>query len=192
MEFEGKQHAVANLIAGGPVDDTDRVAVCIKGHINGCESRLEAFMTGWPFGVTYIVQSTPGDLRHESDAGSKITLLPRIGRGAWSFFSHILLFEAKGMNVHDRRLEKQIIFSYDNQEEALRLIKYPGIADILLTLESDCKLKEMIIKTTAGICFTQGVNFKELDLDMCSATFNYLAQIAQVMSEIFASPTDAR
>lgn len=186
MELEGKQRDVASLIDGEAVDDSDRVAVCIKGTVDGFPAQLEAFMTGWPFGVNYVVQTRVIDEPHAPNAGgSKITILPRLGRGLMSVFSRIFLFESKGMYVNDRNLEKKLIFSYDYRDEALRIIKYPGIPDILLTLESDCKLKEMIIKTEAGIFFSQGVCFNDLDLDLCRATFNYLGQIAKVMSEMY-------
>lgn len=185
MEFEGKQKDIANLLNGEAIDESDRVAVCIKGTVNGLPAQLEAFMPGWPFGVTYVVQTRTFDDQQKAHGGEKITITPRIGQGFMSFFSHIFLFESKGMFVNDKALEKKLIFSYDYRDEALRIIKYPGIPEILLTLESDCKLKEMIIKTEAGIFFSQGVSFQDLDLDLCRATFNYLGQIAQVMAEIF-------
>lgn len=185
MELEDKQRAVGKLIDGEPVDESDRVAICVKGKVLGFPAQLESFMVGWPFGVNYIVQTKVFADPSSADGGTKITLLPRLGRGPLSFFAHIFLFESKGMGVNDRNLERKIIFSYDDRDQALRIIKYPGIPEILLTLEQDCKLKEMTIMTNAGIYFNQGVNFKELDLDLCHATFNYLGQIAQVMAELF-------
>jgi hypothetical protein len=186
MELEGKQRDIAGLIDGEAVDDSDRVAVCIKGTVEGFPAQLEAFMPGWPFGVTYVIQTkVMEDPHNQNSGGSKITILPRIGRGFMSFFAHVFLFESKGMYVNDRDLEKKLIFSYEYRDEALRLIKYPGIPDILLTLESDCKLKEMIIKTGAGIYFSQGVSFRDLDADLCRATFGYLGQIARVMGDMF-------
>ncbi len=188
VDLPGKQNAVAKLINGEVIDDTDRVAVCIKGVVNGFPAQFDAFMTGWPFSVTYIVESRvveSGSDQRDAEDCAKISIVPRFGQGFWSIFSKIFLFESKGMSVGDRRLEKKMIFSYDLREPALRLIKYPGIPEILQVLEEDCKMKEMMMKTNAGIIFTQSANFEELDLDMCQATFNYLSQIAKVMSEIF-------
>lgn len=187
MELESKQRAVAQLISGEAVDDSDRVAVCIKGHVNGWPAQLDAFMVAWPFGCTYIVQSRiVDDPQQQHDlGGAKVTILPRLGQGLFSIFAHIFLFESKGMSVNDKRLEKKLIFSYDDKDTIMRIVKYPGIPEILMALEEDCKLKEMVIKTDGGVCFSQAVSFQDLDLDLCNATFNYLGQITQVMSEIF-------
>lgn len=186
VEMEQKQRDVASLIDGEVIDDTDRVAVCIKGTVNGFPAQLETFMTGWPFNVTYVVESNkqrPDDF--DPQDGAKISVLPRLGQGLWGIFTHIFLFESKGMSIGDKRLEKKLIFSYDLRDPTLRLLKYPGVGESLLVLEEDCKLKEMTIKTNAGLYFIQGSTFEELDLDLCSATFNYLGQVAQVMSELF-------
>ena len=186
VELAEKQQDIANLINGEVIDDTDRVAVCIKGKVNGFPATLEAFMTGWPFNCTYVVESVleRDPDRHPED-GAKISVLPRMGQGLWGIFTHIFLFEGKGMSVNDRRLEKKLIFNYDLRDPALRLIKYPGIAETLMVLEEDCKLKELILKTNAGLYMIQGCSFDSLDLDLCSATFNYMAQVAQVINELF-------
>ena len=186
MEYEAQQRAVARLIDGEPVDESDRVAVCIKGMVNGFPAQLEAFMATWPFSVTYVVQSNAvqkaaGHLEKQA----KVTLAPRLGQGVFSFFAHAFLFEAKGMTVNDKKLDRKFIVSYDYKDPALRILKYPGVPDILLTLENDCKLKELIIKTDSGIYMVQGTSFQFLDLDLCRATFNYMGQIAQVLSEQF-------
>lgn len=186
MEFEAQQRAVARLIDGTAVDESDRVAVCIKGKVNGFHAQMEAFMGSWPFSVTYVVQShSQENTERNPQEQAKITMIPRFGQGFFSFFTHVFLFEAKGMGVNDKKLERKFISTYDNKEPALRILKYPGIADILLTLESDCKLKELVIKTDGGIYMVQGSSFQFLDLDLCRATFNYLGQVAQVLSELF-------
>lgn len=190
MELYGKQQAVAKLIDGEVIDDTDRVAVCIKGLVKGFPTRIEAFMTGWPWSVTYAIETNlvlnPDEDRDDySNEHAKINIIPRIGKGLWTMFSRAFLFEAKGMKVHDKRIEKQMIVSYDNSEPALRFIKYPGAAEILLTLHEDCHLKEMIIKTNEGIYFSQGVNFNEMDMDLCQATCNYLGELGQVLADAF-------
>jgi hypothetical protein len=190
MEYEALQNTVAELIGGTVVDDTDRVAVCIKGTVNGFPCQLEAFMANWPFSVTYVVQTKPTDEisaqnEEEMDDQAKITLLPRVGQGFLSFFAHAFLFESRGMTVHDKKLERKFIFTYDNKDPALRMIKYPGIPEILITMEEDCKLKELVIKTNGGLYLVQGTSFQNLDPDLCQATFNYMGQIAQVLSELF-------
>lgn len=182
MELKQKQHDVASLFEGEVMDESDRVAVSVKGYVEGFRAQLRAFAVDWPFDVSYIIETTDVPEEHEQ---SKIVVVPRMGRGLWSFLSHIFLFESKGMSVNDKRLEKKLVFSYDYRDTALRLIKYPGVPDILAVLEEDCHMKELVIKTDTGICFTQGTNFKSLDLDLCQATFNYLGQLAKVMNELF-------
>ena len=190
MDLYGKQQAVAGLIDGEVIDDTDRVAVCIKGITHGFPIRLEAFMVGWPWSVTYaietnLIEDPNQEQNYNPNEHARINLLPRIGKGIWSILSRTFLFETKGQKVHDKRLEKELIITYDNHEPALRFIKYPGAAEILATLAEECHLKEMIIKTNEGIYFSQGVNFKEMDMDLCQATFNYLGELGQVLSEAF-------
>jgi len=143
-------------------------------------------MATWPFSVSYVVQSTSSGDRGAGEAEqTKITMVPRLGRGFFSFFSHIFLFEAKGCSVENKKLEKKYIISYDRREPAMRFFRYPGVAEILLTLEEDCKLRELVIKTDSGLFMVQGTSFQMLDTDLCRATFNYMGQIAGVLSELF-------
>lgn len=185
-ELEGKQLALAKLIDGQVVDDTERVAVHVKGSINGFPATLQAFSTGWPFGCMYaietnVVETEPANpLEH-----AKITILPRMGRGPWSFFFHTFLFESKGRAVRDKKLESKLIFSYDNAEPALRFCKYPGVPDILLEMEKYSKIKELVIKTDQGLYLSQGISFKNLDLDVCQATFKWMGELGQVLHDAF-------
>lgn len=190
VELLGKQEAVAGLIDGEVIDDSDRVAVCIKGIVNGFPARLETFMVGFPWSVSYaletnIVENPDEDRSHYNKDQAKINFVPRIGKGMWSILSRLFLFETKGQKVHDKQLEKTMIITYDNQEPALRFIKYPGVSEILMTLHDDCHLKEMVVKTDEGIYFNQGVNFKDMDMDLCQATFKYMGELSQVLAEAF-------
>lgn len=185
-ELEGKQLALAKLIDGQVVDDSDRVAVHVKGVVNGFPATLQAFATGWPFGCMYAIETSPPDreilnpLEH-----AKITILPRMGRGVWAFFFHTFLFEAKGRGVRDKKLENKLIFSYDNVEPALRFCKYPGVPEILFEMEKYSKMKELVIKTDQGLYLTQGIAFKNLDLDVCQATFRWMGELGEVIHEAF-------
>ncbi len=186
MKLEAQQRAVARLIDGTVVDERDRVAVWIKGTVNGFPAQLEAFMATWPFSTTYVVRtSTAENPDRNLQEQAKIDMVPRFGQGIFSFFSHAFLFEAKGMNINDKMLEKKFIITYDSINPTMRIFKYPGISDILLILETDCKLKELVIKTDSGLYMVQDTSFQGLDLDLCHATFNYMGQIAQVLSELF-------
>lgn len=186
-DTNAKQKAIAGLIDGRIDNEQERVAVSIHGVAKGFPATLEAFSTTWPFSVSYAIEINTVQDPHKEDSFShaKVDIVPRVGRGLMSFFFRTFLFESKGLTVHDRKLESKLIFSYDNGEPALRFIKYPGVADILLTLERECKMKEMIVKTDAGIFFSQGVSFNELDLDMCRATFNFIGELGQILSDAF-------
>jgi hypothetical protein len=143
-----------------------------------------------PWSVSYaletnIVENPDEDRSHYNKDQAKINFVPRIGKGMWSILSRLFLFETKGQKVHDKQLEKTMIITYDNQEPALRFIKYPGVSEILMTLHDDCHLKEMVVKTDEGIYFNQGVNFKDMDMDLCQATFKYMGELSQVLAEAF-------
>lgn len=189
VELLSKQEAVAGLIDGEVVDDSDRVAVCIKGIVAGYPARLEAFMVGWPWSVSYAIETNivedPAAHDFSATDQAKINFLPRIGKGLWSIASKLFLFETKGQKVHDKKLERSMIITYDNQEPALRFIKYPGVSEILQTLHDDCNMKEMVVKTDEGIFFSQGVNFRDMDMDLCQATFKYMGELTQVLSDAF-------
>lgn len=186
MELEGKQQAVAKLIDGQVVDDSERVAVLLKGVVKGFPATLQAFSVTWPFDCTYAIETQlveNPNINPEEQA--HITILPRMGRGMFQFFAHIFLFEAKGQSVKDKKLENKLIFTFNNKEPALRFVKYPGVAEILLEMEKYSKFKELVIKTDQGLYLTQGVSFKNLDLDMCQATFRWMSELGEILQEAF-------
>lgn len=187
MELLPKQNAVANLIDGQVTDETERVAVCIKGVVNGFPVTLEAFMVGWPWSVTYCIETNVVDKEDVNPADHAIiNLVPRMGRGLlFGFFSRIFLFESKGASVGDKKLESSLIISFNNREPAMRFLRYPQVGDLLINLERYCKLREMIVRTDQGILFTQSNNFKTMDLDTFQATFKYLGELAQVIADAF-------
>ena len=185
-ELEGKQLALAKLIDGQVIDDSERVAVHVKGQVNGFPATLQAFSTGWPFGCMYAIETNPGaQVEVSLENQAKITILPRMGRGIWSFFFHAFLFESKGRGVRDKKLESKLIFSYDNAEPALRFCRYPGVPDILLEMEKYSKIKELVIKTDQGLYLSQGVSSHLLDTDVCQATFKWMGELGQVIHDAF-------
>ncbi|MBY0356590.1 MAG: hypothetical protein K2W82_01205 [Candidatus Obscuribacterales bacterium] len=187
-EVDAKQKTIAKLIDGQVVDSDGRVAVCVKGVAKGFPATFEAFSPGWPFGCSYAIETNllQNPQSNANDNQAKISVIPRVGRGLLSFFFHTFLFESKGMPVNDKKLQSRLIFSYDDQAVAMRFIKYPGVADLLLTLESECKMKEMIIKTDAGIYLSQANSFNSMNLDLCKATFNFMADLGQVLADSFS------
>lgn len=189
MELEGKQQAIAKLIDGQVVDDSERVAVLLKGVVKGFPATLQAFSVGWPFGCTYALETNLIENPNiDPDEQAHVTILPRMGRGVMQFFYHIFLFEQKGKSVKDKKLEDRLIFNFNNREPAMRFIKYPGVSDTILEMEKYSKFRELVIKTDQGLYLNQAISFKNLDLDVCQATFRWMGELAEVLQEAF-TPT---
>lgn len=187
-----KQQEIADLIQGTVEDQSDRVAVCIKGRFGPYPATLEAFMTHWPFGVMYSLEtkdSSSSSLSEvEVDPGenaAKISISPRVNRGIFSIVGRLIFFEGKGMPTKSRQLESKMIFSYDNALVAQRFLRYPGVEEILLSLERDVKFSELIIRTDVGVYLAQGNSFNSLDRDVCLVTFKRLAELNDVLVESF-------
>src|ERR1700722_4253319 len=104
-----KMKAFADIIEGRVVHDEARVQVCIKGTILGFPATYEAIGAGFPFGGNYFIETKViDDPEEEPDPRTlKLTVLPRVARGLLQFLARIMLFEAKGQSVGDKRLEKQ-------------------------------------------------------------------------------------
>jgi hypothetical protein len=196
VDESSKKQAIAEIIDGTVIDDSDRVAVSIKGTVKGFPARFEAINTGWPFGVVYTLETNlvaagnlladpnqQPDLRNDC----KITIYPRMGRGMMGIVTKLLLFEASGQSVGDKKLEKTFNFSYDEREVAERFIRYPGVADHLMALEDSAKFSELVIRTRVGVYLAQPSSFNSLDIDVCRATFNSLGEMAQVLFEAFSN-----
>jgi hypothetical protein len=185
---EAKVETIANLIDGRIVDDSDRVAVCVKGMVEGFPATFEAIYTHWPFGVVYTVEINPvadPNKPNQSAVSDQITIYPRMGRGIASIFTRILLFEGSGMPVSDKRLEKVFNISYSDREAAERFLHHPGVSEYLFNLNSIAKFNELVIRRGVGIYLSQPNSFNAVDLDVCRNTFKTLGAMAKVLFEAF-------
>ena len=182
-----KMKAFAKLIDGQVVDDADRVQVCIKGTVLGFPATLEAITAGWPFGVSYYIQTTViEDPDRQSDPGAlQLTLCPRTARGPFSFLARLLLFEAQGQKMGDRRIENTFVASFNNGSEALRFVNYPGVFENLMRLEHHSKFSEFLLKSGAGLSLSQPTSFNSLEANVFQETFKVLGDIGQVLVEDF-------
>ncbi len=187
IDLDAKLDAVAKIVEGRVIKDDERVPVCVKGSVFGFPVALESVYHGWPFGLTYVLETHVIDdpAKRNSDYVLNMTLYPRIGRGLLSFFSHILLFEAQGQPVGDKRLESQFVFSYNDAGLAERFVKYPGMHDNLVKLAQYSKFTELTVKTDAGLMLSQPTSFNALDLDVCRETFRLLGEIGQAVFDSF-------
>lgn len=188
IDINAKQQAVANIIDGRVIDNTERVGVCIKGIVMGFPATLEAIGEGWPWPTTYTLETNPvvDPADREETYSAKISICPRVGRGFFRFFSNILLFEARGQSIGDKKLESKLIFSYDDRDLAERFIRYPGVGEHILALEHLSKFSEMVVKTDAGIYLSQPQCFKNVDLDVIRVTFREMAELGQVLFDAFS------
>lgn len=187
IDLDAKQNAIAEIIDGHVVDDSDRVGICIKGIVMGFPATFEAVGAGWPWPVQYTLETNPdNDERNEIDY-AKISVSPRVGRGLLRFFSQVLLFESRGQSVGDKKLESKLILGYDNRDVAERFLRYPGVDDRLLALEHLSKFSEMVIKTNTGLYLSQPTSFNALDLDVVRVTFREMGELGQVLFDAFSS-----
>ncbi len=181
-----KLQMLAKMIEGRVVEDS-RFEVAIKGTVLGFPATLQALKAGWPFGVTYTLETQVIDDPNEPARPDALnmTISPRLTHGIMAFFARILLFEAQGQHLQDKRMEKSFIFSFNNSMEAERFVKYPGVFDNLLHLEEYAKFSEMVIKAHAGLVLSQPQNFNNLDPDVYRETFKLLGEIGQILFEAF-------
>ena len=186
-DLAAKMQTFAELIEGRVVDDHTRVEVCLKGTVLGFPATLEAIGAGWPFGVNYFIETKVIDDPNEPEnpMSLKLTLLPRVARGFMQIFARVLLIEARGQSIGDKRLEKEFILSFNNSEEAHRFAQYPGVYERLLDLHNYSKFSELLIKSNSGLWLAQPVNFRSLHADVCKETFKTMAEIGQILFESF-------
>jgi hypothetical protein len=188
IDIAAKKQAVAQIIEGRVVDDDQRVAVLVKGSVLGFPATLQAIGSTWPFGVMYLLETQVVEDPNkpiDQDGVLNVTLTPRMGRGLMGVFSRIVLFEPTGMSVGDKAMESRFVFDYNSHSLCERLVKYPGVTDILLKLEQYAKFTEMTVKTDAGLYLSQPKSFQSLDLDVCRETFKLLGELGQVVFEAF-------
>jgi len=186
-DLSNKMKAFADMIEGRVVHDESRVQVCIKGTVLGFPATYEAIGAGWPFGGNYFIETKViDDPSHEPDAKSlKLTALPRVARGLMQFLARLMLFEAKGQPVGDRRLEKAMIFSHNNRAEAERFTTYPGVYEHLMEINNYTKFTELLVKADAGLWLAQSENFRALTPDLFRETFNTLGALGQNVFDAF-------
>lgn len=183
-----KLEAVANLIEGRVVDDSDRVEVCIKGTVLGFPATLEAFRSSFPFGVTYFLETGVLNKSQAPREGAlNMTLCPRYTRGLYSFIARLLLLEPKGQQLEEPRIRANFIVSYNERQEAERFVHYPGVLEKLLRLEHYAKFSELLVRAEAGLSLSQPQAFNNLDLDVCRETFKTMGELGQILFEAFQS-----
>lgn len=182
-----KLEAIAKLIEGRVVDDSDRVEICIKGTLLGFPVTLEAWRAGWPFGVTLFLEINDlaeGPKPVDPDA-LNMTFYPRMTRGIYSFFARLLLLESKGQPIDEPRIKSNFLVAYNTRDKAERFVHFPGVLEKVLKLEHYAKFSELVVRTDAGISLSIAQNFNSLEMDVAKEAFQCMSEIGQIMFDNF-------
>lgn len=182
-----KLEAFAKLIEGRIVDDSDRVEVCIKGTVLGFPVTVEAFRAGFPFGVTFFLETADLSAGAPPNDPDALTMMfyPRMTRGIYSFFARLLLLEAKGQPIDEPRVKSNFHCSYNSREQAERFVHYPGVLENLLKLEHYAKFSELTVRTNAGLSLSVSTAFNNLEVDIAKETCGAMGELGQIIFENF-------
>jgi len=185
IDKEAKLKAIAEILQGRVVDDTQRVEICVKGTILGFPATIEAFRAGFPFGVMYFIETEVIEDSERDPEAFYYTIMPRYAKGFLRFITRILLLESKGQRTGDKRFDGRYISSYNKADEAERFIRYPGVVDKIEQLYKITQFGEMGIRAQAGVYLSQQQSFNKIDLDKVRVTFKLLGELGQVLFEAF-------
>ena len=182
-----KVEATARLIEGRVVEGELPMAVFIRGNVLGFPAIFQALRETWPFGVTYIIETTVVDdpAAAKSTGELTMTIMHRNAKGPLRSILRLFLMEARGIAVGDKRMQDRYLVNSNNAAQADRFMRYPGVFDALLKLEEMTKFNEINIRTNAGISLSQPQSFASLDLDICKETFRTLGELGQIVFEAF-------
>ncbi len=185
-DIEAKVASIAAVLEGA-LEPSDRVEICIKGIVLGFPAALEAFSPSFPFGVNYFVETKVVDDPQGGLAKNplKLTIAARHARGFLSVLIRLLLFERQGQLLNQANIDRAFICQYDQDDEAKRFGRYPGVDEKLLALHRYSNFTELVIKTDAGLYLAQQVSFEKLDVDVCRETFRLLGELGQVIFDAF-------
>ncbi len=182
-----KLEQVAHLIEGKVVADAP-VPIFIRGTVLGFTAILEALAAGWPFGVTYIVETNVVDDPSRLPEPTKLSMviIHRSARGPLKDLTRLLLMEPRGQAIGDKRVQERFLITCNNEEQGERFVSYPGVYEALVKLEKMTKFNEINVKANAGLSLSQPQSFNSLDLDACKETFRVLGELGQILFESFS------
>jgi hypothetical protein len=187
MLDKAKVQRAAELIEGRVVEGEAPVAIFVRGTVLGFPAIFQAIYDGWPFGVTYIIETKivddPGRVADRNDL--VMSIMHRNAKGPLRSIMRLLLMESRGVAVGDKRIQDRYLISCNNNSQADRFLRYPGVYDALLKLEEMTKFNEIQIKANAGLSLSQPKSFASLDLDVYLETFRVLSELGQILFESF-------
>jgi hypothetical protein len=182
-----KVQTAAELIEGRVIQGEAPVAVMIRGTVLGFPAIFQAIYEGWPFGVTYIIETkVVDDPDHVCDKNDLVmNIMHRNAKGPLRSVMRLLLMESRGVAVGDKRIQQRYLISCNNNSQADRFLRYPGVYDALLKLEEMTKFNEIQIKVNAGLSLSQPKSFNSLDLDVYLETFRAVSELGQILFDSF-------
>jgi len=180
-----KLETVAHMLDGRVAKPKSELGISAQGYVVGFPCRLEALNPNWPFGVNYFVDTEVITSPNPNRESFSLDIIPRVGKGILGFFARLLIFEASGMKVGDKELDKEFICTFTKRHLVERFLRYPGVSENLLKLHKYSSFNELKIESNAGLYLSQPVAFSRLDLDNCRETFTLMGEVAQVLYEAF-------
>jgi hypothetical protein len=182
-----KVKTAAELIEGRVVVGEAPVASMLRGNVLGFPALFQCIYEGWPFGVTYVIETTVVDDPARTANKNELTMniAHRNAQGPLRSIMRIILMESRGVNVGDKRIQQKYLVNCNNNSEADRFLRYPGVYDALLKLEEMTKFTEIQVKANAGLSLSQPKSFNSLDLDVYLETFRSLSELGQILFESF-------
>jgi len=187
FDKEAKLDELALVIEGKVVDDSERVEVCIKGSVLGFPATIEALRAGFPFGASFFIETDVLNEHQSKDdqSGFSLTISHKVVTGFWAKFSRILLIDHAAKTIGDKRFDSQYLATSNNDDEARRFVKYPGMMDRLELLSETINFTEMHVRCGHGLVIVQPTSVERLDADVVRETFKSMGEIAQIMFEAF-------
>ncbi|MBI5176190.1 MAG: hypothetical protein SFV17_11735 [Candidatus Obscuribacter sp.] len=180
---EDKKKNFATIVDGKVVDDSERVAVCIKGSVLGFPATIEAIKPDFPFGTSFYLET---DVLHEHQ-GTKpsftIVVTPKVAKGLSGFLGRLLLIDAHERPTGIKVFDSELLAHSEDLDICHRFIGYPGMAEKLRDLQRFNGFREFHIQGGKGLCLICPTNFKGLSYDVARETLQVMATIAQVLFE---------
>lgn len=187
FDKDAKLQALAELIEGKVIDDTNRVEACIKGTVIGFPATIEAIRVSFPFGCSFFLETDVlnENKKQKSSGEFTLTVSHRLVTGFWAKFSRILLVDHSDKPVGLKKFDSEFIAKSNNDDQALRFVQYPSMIDKLLLLSQYTNFTELHVRSGYGVVLVQPTSIEKLDIDTTRETFRVFGEIAQVVFEAF-------
>lgn len=183
--FDKEKHLerIARQFEGKVVDESPRVAACVKGNYLGFPATIEAIGTGFPFGVNYyLVTNVTGA---PSETSNVLTVSPKVIHGWLGIFSRFLLVDGGAVNVKDKEFSKDFVLRSNMGAWAKDIINHPGFIRKIEDLYNACEFSEFHYREGQGICVVRSQCLEQTSPEIVRETFRSMGVIAQVIFDTF-------